>query len=264
MLNNYKIKKAKDGTIKIDFADGYSSVIIPTKYGKNTICVSCQIGCSVGCVFCYSGRQKFKRNLNGEEIINQVEIAGNIIGKKPTAIVFMGMGEPLLNLKNVLEVAEDIHNKFLVAYHRITISTSGLKDINKLLKIKFNVAVSLHSPFDKIRKKLIPAGISTRCIVNFAKKYCKMHNKKTYIMIEYALINKVNDQDKDLKRLLNLGWPKRTLFNLIEFNSIGKFKKSSAYEKFKLAIIKNGFKCFIRKSRGKDIGASCGMLNFSK
>ena len=260
---DYKIVKSNDGAIRINFLEGYSSVIIPTKEGKNTVCVSCQIGCPVKCKFCYSGKAKFKRNLTKEEIIKQVEIAQEIIGKKSQAIVFMGMGEPLLNIKNVLEAAEEIHNKFAISYNRITISTSGLKNIDKLLKIKFNVAVSLHSPFDKKRKELIPPGISVRKIVNFAKKYCEVHHKKNYVMIEYALIKGVNDSEKYLEKILELKWPKRTLFNLIEFNDIKSFKKSEdkIYDKFKLEIIKKGFKCFIRKSRGRDIGASCGMLN---
>jgi len=258
----YKIIKSKDGTIKINFLEGYSSVIIPTKEGKNTVCVSCQIGCPVKCKFCYSGKIKFKRNLTKEEIVKQVRIASEIIGKKPQAIVFMGMGEPLINIKNVLDAAEEIHNKIAIAYNRITISTSGLKNIDKLIPIKFNVAVSLHSPFDKNRKELIPLGISVRKIVNFANKYCEIHHKKNYVMVEYALMGGINDSERDLIKLLSLKWPKRTLFNLIEFNNLGEFCRSDdkIYEKFKLAIIKKGFKCFIRKSRGQDIGASCGML----
>jgi 23S rRNA (adenine2503-C2)-methyltransferase len=263
---DYKIQKSKDGVIKVKFKEGYSSVIIPTKDGKNTICVSCQIGCPVKCKFCYSAKAGFKRSLTYEEILLQVKIAKKIIGKKPTSVVFMGMGEPLLNLKNVLDAAEEIHNKFLVAYHRITLSTSGLKNINKLISTKFNIAISFHSPFDKIRKTLMPFAISINKILNFAGKYCKKHHKKNYIMIEYALIKGINDREKDLKKLLELKWPKRTLFNLIEFNEIGKYKKANdkVYEKFKKEIIKKGFKCFIRKSRGRDIKASCGMLDYSR
>lgn len=174
----------------------------------------------------------------------------------------MGMGEPLLNLKNVLESAEEIHKKFSIAYHRITISTSGLRNIRDLLDIKFNVAISLHSPFDKKRKELIPLGISVKKVLDFANEYCIKHHKKNYIMIEYALISGVNDFDKDLQKLLALRWHKRTLFNIIEFNEIGIFKGSNKerFMIFKEAIIKKGFKCFIRQSRGKDIFASCGML----
>jgi len=258
----YKLENSKDGTIKINFSEGYSSVIIPTKDEKNSVCVSCQIGCCVGCKFCYSGKKKFKRNLTAEEIIEQVEIAQGIIGKRPQSIVFMGMGEPLLNLDNVLKAAEEIHNKFSVARYRITISTSALKNLNKLSKVNFNLAISLHSPFDSVRKKLIPNTVSINKIVKFVNGFCKNHKKRFGIMVAYTLIKNINDSEKDLKKLLSYKWHKRILFNLVEFNDISNFKKSDdkIIEKFKLGIIAKGYKCFIRTARGRDIQASCGML----
>jgi len=258
----YKIDNSKDGTIRIIFNEGYSAVVIPTKDGKNTVCVSCQIGCCVGCKFCYSGKIKFKRNLTIREIVEQVKIAQEIIGKRPQSIVFMGMGEPLLNLENVIEAAEEIHNKFSISRYRITISTSALKNLNKLSKVKFNLAISLHSPFDSIRKKLIPNTVSISKIIKFVNSFCKNHKKRFGVMIAYTLIKNVNDSEKDLKKLLSYKWHKRILFNLVEFNNIEGLKKSEdkIMEKFKLAIIKAGYKCFIRIARGRDIQASCGML----
>jgi 23S rRNA (adenine2503-C2)-methyltransferase len=263
-MTNYTTQKSEDGTIRINFKDGYIAVIIPTKDDKIAVCVSCQIGCAVGCKFCYTGKIGFIRNLSSEEIYNQVVVAKEISGKSPTSIIFMGMGEPTLNLENVLEAGEKIHKEFNLSYNKITISTSCLKNLDKLIDCKFNLALSLHSVFDKKRKDIIPIGASVNKIVKFANKYVESGNNKKYIMIEYALIEGENDTDKDLKKLISLKWPKRSLFNLIQFNDIGKYKASS-FERmlmFKDALMKKGWKCFIRNSRGKDIGASCGMLGF--
>ena len=261
---NYILEKSKEGIIKINFKEGYSSIIIPSKDEKFSVCVSCQIGCPLSCKFCHTGSVKFKRNLSSQEILEQIQTAKEIIKKNPTSVVFMGMGEPLLNLKEVLKAAEEIHNKFSISYNRITISTSCLKNIDKLKDIPFSVAISLHSPFDKIRKKLMPKSIPIRDIIQFVKNYSKNKSKKKYIMIEYSLIKGINDSDEDLKQLLKLKWPKNTLFNLIEFNHCNNFIPSEIerVHKFKLAIISAGYKCFIRMSRGKDIKAACGMLDY--
>lgn len=261
-MNSYTTQKSEDGTVRINFDDGYIAVVIPTKDDKIAVCVSCQIGCTVGCKFCYSGKVGFKRNLSADEIFNQAIIAKDIFGKIPTSIIFMGMGEPTLNLENVLVAGERMHKEFNLSYNRITISTSCLKNLDKLVDCKFNLALSLHSAFDKKRKELMPLGISVAKIVKFANKYVASANNKKYIMVEYALIADENDFDKDLKKLSSLKWPKRTLFNLIQFNDIGKYKASS-FERmliFKDVLMKKGWKCFIRNSRGKDIYASCGML----
>lgn len=262
-MANYKTQKSEDGTIRISFDEGYSAVIIPSKDEKFAICVSCQIGCPVGCTFCRSGKIKFKRNLTAEEIFNQAEVASEIIGRSPSSIIFMGIGEPTLNLDNVSNAAEMMHKRFNMSYNHITISTSCLNTLNKLVDSKFNLALSLHSPFDKIRKKIMPLGCSVVKIMKFANDYVKNANNKKYIMIEYSLIKGINDSDKDLKKLASLKWPKRTLFNLIEFNEIDNLKASdfATLLKFKDVLMKKGWKCFIRNSRGKDIGASCGMLS---
>lgn len=262
-MSNYKTQKSEDGTIRIGFPPGYSAVIIPSKDEKFAVCVSCQIGCPVGCTFCRSGKIKFQRNLTAEEIFNQTEVASKIIGRSPSSIIFMGIGEPTLNLENVLPAAEMMHKKFNMSYNHITISTSCLKNLGKLVDCKFNLALSLHSPFDKVRKKIMPLGCSVAKIVKFANDYIKNANNKKYIMMEYSLMKGVNDSDKDLKKLASLKWPERTLFNLIEFNDLDDFKASefSTLLKFKDVLMKKGWKCFIRNSRGKDIGASCGMLS---
>ena len=258
----YKTTKSIDGTIKIDFDRGYTAVIIPTINDKYAVCVSSQIGCAVGCKFCYTAKMGFKSNLTEEEIVNQVRVVKEIIGKAPQSVVFMGMGEPTLNLGNVLNAAEQIHKEFSIAYNRITISTSCLKNINSLLDIPFNVALSLHSPSDSVRKKLMPATIEVKEIVNFANEYHKRHPRKE-LMIEYAMMKGINDRNEDVIELMSLSWPKKTTFNLIEFNDIDEFRRVSGERmtEFKNAIIKAGFKSFIRYSRGPDIKAACGMLD---
>lgn len=260
---NYKTQTSSDGTIRIEFKDKYIAVIIPTKDDKFAVCVSCQVGCAVGCKFCYSGKMGFKRNLSTDEIVNQVITAKEIVGKDPTSIIFMGMGEPLLNLNNVLEAGEKIHDEFKISYNRITISTSCVKGLEKLEKVKFNLALSVHSVDSSTRKKIMPLSLPISKIVKFANDYISHGNNKKYIMIEYSMMSGVNDSEKDLKKLVSLKWPKRSLFNLIEFNDIGEFNGSSLerLEYFKEKIISKGWKCFIRSSRGKDIGAACGMLS---
>jgi len=260
----YEIEKSSDGTTKIVFDEGHIAVIIPSKDDKFAVCVSCQIGCPVGCKFCYTGKIGFKRNLTADEIFNQVAVAKEIIGKNPSSIIFMGMGEPTLNLEAVNEAGEKIHKDFNLSYNKITISTSCLNNLDKLVDSKFNLALSLHSAFDKKRKELIPLGISVSKIVKFANDYVKKANNKKYIMIEYALIKGENDSEKDLKKLSSLNWPKKTLFNLIEFNDIDRYRAGDfeVLLKFKDVLMKKGWKCFIRNSRGKDISASCGMLSF--
>jgi 23S rRNA (adenine2503-C2)-methyltransferase len=261
----YNVHTSADGTKKIDFSEGYTAVIIPTINEKYAVCVSCQLGCAVGCKFCYTGKMGFKKNLTAEQIVEQVKVAKELIGKTPYSVVFMGMGEPTLNLQNVLNAAEQIHNEFEIAYRRITISTSCLPTINKLLDIPFNVALSLHSPFDEIRKKLMPPTISIKEIIEFANEYCKRYPRKE-LMIEYAMMKGINDRDEDLKELLSLPWPKKTTFNLIEFNDIDEFKRVPRERmfEFKNAIIAKGFKSFVRYSRGNDIAAACGMLDCSE
>jgi 23S rRNA (adenine2503-C2)-methyltransferase len=259
---DYKLTTSADGTRKIDFAEGHTAVIIPTMNEKYAVCVSCQIGCPVGCKFCYTGKMGLKRNLTADEIVNQIVVAKSIINKDPTTVVFMGMGEPLLNLNAVLIAAERMHKEFQLAYNHITISTSCLPAINKLLDIPFNVALSIHSPFDEVRRKLMPPTISIKEIVAFAQEYCKRHPRKE-IMIEYALMKGINDRDEDSKALLSLSWPRKTLFNFIQYNDLDQFKRSvdSRLRDFKKAAIDTGFKSFIRLSRGQDIEAACGMLD---
>jgi 23S rRNA (adenine2503-C2)-methyltransferase len=251
-----KVLTAKDGTRKLMYSQGYLAVIIPTINEKFAVCVSCQVGCPIGCSFCHTG--KFQRNLTADEIVQQVRDSAKEIGKAPTSIVYMGMGEPMTNYKAVRESIDMIHDEFSLSYKKITLSTSCVQ-LDKLLDVPFQVALSLHSPFDEVRKKLIPGAMPVAKILKFVEEYSA--TRKFGCMIEYALIRGVNDRDEDVAQLMSYKWPENILFNIIEYNNLGEFVKSDRLIEFKEAIRKAGYKCFIRQSRGADIEAACGMLD---
>lgn len=251
----YTTKTSSDGTIKLSFPQGYIAVIIPVKE-KYTVCVSSQVGCHIGCTFCYTGA--FEKDLTAQEIVEQVDIAVKITQKQPQSVVFMGMGEPMSNFTQVKEAIDTIHEKYALTYKRITVSTSGVA-INKLLGQKFNAALSLHSLRQDVRKKIMPLSMPLSKLYPFVDAYCA--EKKYGLMIEYALMKGVNDTDEDMQLLCDHVWPKNINFNLIEYNDKGEFVRSPRLHEFKQALREKGYKCFIRHSRGADIEAACGMLD---
>ncbi len=251
-----KVQYSSDGTIKLDFSDGYTAVIIPHKDGKIAVCVSCQIGCPIGCTFCYTAKLGFKRNLTAEEILNQIDESVKLAGKL-TSVIFMGMGEPMANFSQVNKSIELIHEKYSLSYKKITLSTMGV-NLDKLKNIKFRVAISLHSPYDEERKKLIPLAKPIQEMIDYSHSI----THKDGVMIAYTLIKGVNDTQKHLEKLLSLNWNKNVYFNLIEFNDIDNMKRSDNLKMFREKIMAAGYKCFTRQSRGSDIGAACGMLDF--
>jgi 23S rRNA (adenine2503-C2)-methyltransferase len=248
--------KSEDGTVLLTFPEGYKTVIIPFKSSKNTVCFSTQIGCKMNCAFCRAGT--FKRDLGVQEIVSQFESANELIDGEITGMVFMGMGEPMLNYNSVKMALEELHEKYSIAYRHITLSTCGI-NLKLLEKVKFHVAISLHTPFDEERKKLVPGAAKVNEIVEFSKAYGPQH--KDGLMIEYTMIDGVNDTDKHLDELMKLDWHTNTIFNLIEFNEFGNFKRSSKMSEWREKIIEKDYKCFKRLSRGADIEAACGMLN---
>lgn len=249
------IQTSTDGTKRILHDEGYITVLIPSKDEKWCVCVSCQIGCPIGCKFCWTG--KLKRNLSQEEIVAQITLAEEILGKTPTSIVFMGMGEPMMNFRAVDPAIHQINKDFGISFKHITLSTSGFY-LDKLLDIPYHVALSLHTPFDSVREKLMPQRHTVAELLSFAQDYSS--RRKFGIMIQYALMKGVNDRDEDLAELLRLNWPKNVFFNVIEYNNKGEFVKSERLLEFKEALRGGGYKCFIRHSRGADIDAACGML----
>lgn len=275
---------SKDGTVKLNFAEGYSAVIIPLS-GKNTLCLSSQVGCAMGCKFCLSGKRKFERNLSLDELKGQlsaalqhleggklkVEGGDRILADDISSIVFMGMGEPLFNLDNVLAFCDYVNSEYDYAYSRILVSTSGIVD--KMREVidrygnKVQLAVSLHSPFQDVRDRIMPGlkNYKIEDLVEVCHEYNEVYRQK--IMIEYVMIEGVNDRDEDLAELIKMGFAERTNFNLIQLN--GEFEldgvemKGSSLERmeeFREALMGAGYKCFTRNSMGSDIGAACGML----
>ncbi|MFP4424366.1 MAG: radical SAM protein [Candidatus Woesearchaeota archaeon] len=228
-----------DGTIRLDF-EGYSAVVIPSKNNKISVCLSCQVGCPVGCAFCRSGN--FVRNLSADEILKQFDSCCE--HGKPTSVVFMGSGEPLLNFDAVSEAIRDME----VPLRKITVSTCGI-DLEKLQDVSYNVAISLHSPFEEVRKRLVPRG-SVKDIVEFSQK--------RPVMIEYCLIKGITDREVDVNELMRLNFGPETNFNLIRLNDSQGYTGSDC-QGFKNRLLKK-YKCFIRYPRGTDIEAACGML----
>ena len=265
------VKESADGTIKICF-EGYSAVIIPSKNDKNTVCVSSQIGCRLPCAFCRSG--PFRRDLSIKEIVGQFEAATELIRKrgirtrgelsktqdlKPTSVVIMGMGEPMLNFDAVSKAIEHIHSDYHIPYKRITLSTAGI-GLDMLEDVAYNVAISLHFPDDQRRAKHMGSCVaSINDIITFSRLYSRTH--RYGVLIEYLLLEEINDSSDDINLLLSYDWPSETNFNIVECSEVGTYKASKNSLMFKQKIIKAGYKCFIRSRRGHDIEASCGMLS---
>jgi len=269
---------AEDGTIKISYDEGYSAVIIPQVNDKRTVCLSTQVGCPMGCGFCLSGKKGFKRNLTSKEMVEQFTDALNeldatrSVRELITAVVFMGMGEPMLNVDEVMEACEYLHVHYQYSYKRISISTSGIiPGMEKIMlwRNKVHLALSLHYPFQDIRNKLLPAlkKYPITDLIDFCHKYNK--KRKENIMIEYLMIDGFTDRDEDLQALIDFGLEPLTNFNLIPLNGTcvineKEYSRSSLdrCKEFKQKLMDAGYKCFIRDSRGVDIEAACGMLGF--
>ncbi|MEN8793687.1 MAG: 23S rRNA (adenine(2503)-C(2))-methyltransferase RlmN [Flavobacteriales bacterium] len=265
-----------DGTIKCGFKlyDGsiVEGVLIPTKK-RMTACISSQVGCSLACSFCATGRLKRMRNLTYDEIYDQVVEINNLAKEnyqKPlTNIVYMGMGEPLLNYKNTLESIKKITSDegLGMASRRITVSTAGIaKMIIKLGddNVKFNLALSLHATNDEARDKIME--INQQNSLGSLAEALKYYYDKTGNMVtyEYCLLDGVNDSLKEAHELVQFCQHVPSKVNLIEYNPIddGEFDKSDSKstDKFAAHLEKNGVPANVRRSRGKDIDAACGQL----
>ena len=269
-------QKSIDGTIKnsvrLNDNNLVEAVLIPTK-NRKTACVSSQVGCSLDCEFCATSKMKKIRNLKKEEIFDQVFLMNkqslNLYNKPLTNIVFMGMGEPLLNYNNVIAAINKITDSSFLGFSssRITISTSGIpKFIKKLAddRIKTRLAISLHSAREEIRKKIMP--FTKKIPLETLKEslvYWQNRNKKI-LTLEYIVFDSINDLKEDIYALIEFCKGLRVKLNLIEYNPIenGIFKQANnkAIELYKKELIKNKITVTIRKSRGKDINAACGQL----
>lgn len=271
-----KMQRSNDGTIKnaVTLHDGMvvESVLIPTEK-RITACVSSQVGCSLACKFCATARLKRQRNLSPDEIYDQVvaikEQSENFFGRPLTNIVFMGMGEPLLNYANVITAIDKITSPkgLNMASKRITVSTVGVaKMIKKMAddEVKFNLAVSLHSAVGKTRSSIMPIN-DTNPLDELADAirywYQKRKKKVTY---EYVVWEGINDKPEDAEALLKFCKIVPCKVNLIEYNNIddGEFKQAgdAALQMYQHLLESHGITTRIRKSRGKDIDAACGQL----
>ena len=279
VINHIKVdtmQRSEDGTVKnaVRLHDDLvvESVLIPTET-RTTACVSSQVGCSLDCNFCATARLKRMRNLEPGEIYDQVVAIDNesrLYFDRPLSnIVFMGMGEPLMNYPNVMKAVEMItSNEGLgMSPKRITVSTSGIpKMIKKMAddEVKFKLAVSLHSAVEEIRNEIMPFTKNfplTDLRESLEYWYRKTKSKVTY---EYEVWRGINDDKKSIDALVKFCKYVPCKVNLIEYNPIddGKFQQASndAIDAYIAALDKNNIVAKVRRSRGKDIDAACGQL----
>lgn len=268
---------SNDGTVKSRFKtfDNHlvEGVLIPTD-DRKTACVSSQIGCSLSCKFCATGYMERKRNLTYDEIVDQVVLINQqseqVFEKKLTNIVFMGMGEPLLNYNNVLKAIERISAKdgMFMSPRRITVSTAGVAKQIRMLgddQVKFKLALSLHAPNDAKRNQIMPINETNN--IKVLTEALNYFYKKTgnEITLEYILFKNLNDSAKDAEELTKLFRQiPADLINIIEYNSIDAFKFTKPDEEdtqtFMDILAANKVNARLRRSRGKDIDAACGQL----
>ena len=279
VINNirvHKMQKSSDGTIKnaIELFDGLvvECVLIPTK-DRITACVSSQVGCSLNCKFCATARLKRMRNLNPDEIYDQVVLisrqAKEFFKRPLTNIVFMGMGEPLMNYNNVLKSIDKITSKsgLGMSPKRIVVSTSGVpKMIKKMAddKVKFKLAVSLHSAVNETRTSIMPFNEKMN-LDELAEAMQYWYTKtKNIITYEYVVWKGINDKKEDINALIKFCKKAPSKVNLIQYNSIDdpNFVQASKIilEDYIRLLTSNKIKATIRRSRGQEIDAACGQL----
>ncbi len=273
----YNSQHSNDGTIKsgllLEDKRVVEGVLIPTEK-RMTACVSCQVGCSLNCSFCATGFMERSRNLTYDEIIDEVTLldqqAQQAYGRGLSNIVFMGMGEPLLNYSNVMAAIEKITdpNGLGMSPRRITVSTAGIAKMIKKLGddgAKFNLALSLHAGNDEKRSKIMPINDTNniKSLIEALNYYYSKTKKK--ISFEYILFRDLNDGIEDAQELVKI-YRKvpADLVNLIEYNAVDNtsFQKpdESKVDAFSQYLAQHGVNARIRRSRGKDIDAACGQL----
>lgn len=270
------LQKSKDGTIKngVKLHDGLlvESVLIPTET-RTTACVSSQVGCSLNCEFCATAKLKRMRNLEVAEIVDQVALIdqqSKMYFDRPLSnIVFMGMGEPMMNYKNVVEAIRKITTPegLGMSPRRITVSTSGIPKMIKMLadeNLRVNLALSLHSAIERTRNDIMPFSEKfplTEIMEALQYWYQKTGNPVTY---EYCVWGGINDDDEHIKALIRYSKKVPSKVNLIQYNPIGegKFDHRSveAEERYVRELSNAGINVLVRRSRGGDIDAACGQL----
>lgn len=270
-----------DGTrkflIKVGGGNVIESVYIP-EADRGTLCVSSQVGCSLDCSFCATGKQGFNRDLSASEIIGQVWRAAQSFGqfgengpRKITNVVMMGMGEPLLNFDNVVDSMNLMMNDFCygLSKRRVTLSTSGVvPQLDRLGEYTDAcLAISLHAPNDELRNQLVPINkkYPIAQLLASAQRYIEgLPDNRRKITIEYTLIDHLNDRPEHAVELAELLRDVPVKINLIPFNpfSLSNYKRVSnnALRRFQQILIDEGFTTTVRTTRGEDIDAACGQL----
>ena len=275
-ITSDQLQRSDDGTIKntIRLHDGYlvESVLIPTDT-RSTACVSSQVGCSLDCHFCATAKLKRMRNLNPDEIYDQVveiDKQSQLYYNRPLSnIVFMGMGEPLMNYKNTLAAIDKITSPggLGMSPKRITVSTSGITKIIRKISSqnpKFKLAVSLHSAIEETRNRLMPFT-KTFPLDQLLEALKYWYEKtKSQITFEVVVWKGINDKQVDIDALVSYSSQVPSKVNLIEYNAIGDDQfvqaRPEVISAYKTALENNRISVTVRRSRGKDIDAACGQL----
>lgn len=272
---------SKDGTrkwvLRVDGGSSMEAVLIPDG-DRRTLCVSSQVGCSLDCSFCSTGKQGFNRNLTAAEIIGQLRVAILSYGpvdttedlRRVTNVVMMGMGEPLMNFEPVVDamslMMED--NAYGLSKRRVTLSTAGLvPGIDRLAEVAdVSLAVSLHAPNDSLRSELVPLNkrYPIAEVLAAAKRYLASCNDKRVVTIEYTLMDGVNDQPEHARELVQVLKSLPCKLNLIPFNPFPnsgyRRPHREAIDRFKEITTYSGLITTVRSTRGEDISAACGQL----
>ncbi|MDO5754713.1 MAG: 23S rRNA (adenine(2503)-C(2))-methyltransferase RlmN [Tissierellia bacterium] len=269
----YRVFSSKeDGTKKflIELKDLNIVEAVYMEYeNRNTICISSQVGCRMGCSFCASTKAGFIRNLKAYEMLNQIYLVSESVGKRISNLVIMGIGEPLDNYDEILKFIEILGDKdgYNMSIRRMTLSTCGIvPKIYDLAErgIPINLTISLHNPFDEERREIMP--ITKRYSVEDIIKACEYFYQKTgrRVSYEYTLIHEINDKEKHIDELVRLFHHQNIHINLIPLNPIaefgGKSSNTKEIEDFSKKLKARGIHTTIRKSQGRDIESACGQL----
>lgn len=267
-----------DGTrkwiIKLSCGNAIETVFIP-EGGRGTLCVSSQVGCALTCTFCSTAQQGFNRNLDTAEIIAQLWIANEALGKDPkgnrvvTNVVMMGMGEPLANYNNVIAAMNLMRDDFGygISWRRLTLSTSGIVPmIDKLREdCHVSLAISLHAANDELRDQIVP--INQKYPIKELLAACKRYvvgQQRRHITVEYVMLEGVNDSMQDARDLVRILKDLPTKINMIPFNPFPgtdyKCSSRNQIKRFQNYLIEQGMVATVRKTRGDDIVAACGQL----
>ena len=275
-LNFQEKHLARDGTLKLLLStrdnESIECVGIPAER-RLTACLSSQVGCPMDCKFCATGKEGLKRSLKASEILDQILFIENEMNRRVTNIVFMGMGEPLLNIDQLLLSIRSINEDFQISQRKITVSTVAVpemitklseKSFQILGKCKFTLAISLHASNQETREKIIPSAknYNIRNIIEDCRQFVKKTGRR--VSFEYLMLNGVNDKREHADELTILLKGFQCHVNLIQYNQIEdvEFKQTppKSIQVFQSRLFNNGITVSFRKSRGLEKNAACGQL----